>query len=151
MRLNDIADDLAPTIASVIQPSFASQKLSGWGVMSRAAIVAPRNANGSANNVCSILIISSVTCSRLARVITLLTSNPPIGSSFANRLQNVPGSNRPARFTLPHGRLRVLQSEMIHHPVDEVIDQRDQIGRTMVERRHCRDDYRARLSQLEHI
>src|SRR6266567_7826334 len=54
MRLKDIAVDRAPTIAMVIQTICQ-----GVGIP-RAANTAPRKANGSANSVCSILIISSV-------------------------------------------------------------------------------------------
>ena len=64
MRLKVIAAERAPTMARVIQTSFAIQKLAGCIATSRAASVAPRKANGKANSVCSILIISSVTRSR---------------------------------------------------------------------------------------
>ena len=49
-----IAQERAPTIASVIQ------RICGRAGIPRAANTAPRKANGSANSVCSILIISSV-------------------------------------------------------------------------------------------
>src|SRR6185369_5356043 len=54
MRLNAIAVERAPTIATVIQIICR-----GVGIP-RAASTAPRKANGRANSVCSILIISSV-------------------------------------------------------------------------------------------
>src|ERR1051325_4582071 len=54
MRLNAIAADRAPTIATMIQ-----RTCQGVG-RPLAASTAPRNANGNANSVCSILIISNV-------------------------------------------------------------------------------------------
>src|SRR6266576_6202631 len=54
MRLKAIAVDRAPTIATTIQTICHSDGIP------RAASTAPRKANGNANSVCSILIISSV-------------------------------------------------------------------------------------------
>ena len=54
MRLNAIAADRAPTIATTIQRICRSDG------SPRAASTAPRNANGNAKSVCSILIISRV-------------------------------------------------------------------------------------------
>src|SRR5204863_2215482 len=54
IRLKAIAVERAPTMAMAIQTIC---HVLG---MPRAASTAPRNANGSANSVCSILIISSV-------------------------------------------------------------------------------------------
>src|SRR2546423_12355908 len=54
MRLKAIAVERAPTIAIVIHTSCHDVGIP------RAASSAPRNAKGSANSVCSILIISSV-------------------------------------------------------------------------------------------
>src|SRR6185369_3489339 len=54
IRLNAIAAERAPTIATTIQ------RLCHAEGSPLAASTAPRNANGNANSVCSILIISSV-------------------------------------------------------------------------------------------
>src|SRR6185436_2724338 len=54
MRLNAIAAERAPTIATTIQ------RICQAVGSPLAAKTAPRNANGNANSVCSILIISSV-------------------------------------------------------------------------------------------
>src|SRR5438270_9650007 len=54
MRLKAIAVERAPNIATLIQTICHAVGIP------RAASTAPRNANGSANSVCSILIISSV-------------------------------------------------------------------------------------------
>jgi hypothetical protein len=54
MRLNAIAADRAPTIATTIQRICRSDG------SPRAASTAPRKANGNAKSVCSILIISRV-------------------------------------------------------------------------------------------
>src|SRR5438128_11822053 len=54
MRLKAIAVERAPTIATEIQTICDAVGIP------RAASTAPRKANGSANSVCSILIISSV-------------------------------------------------------------------------------------------
>jgi hypothetical protein len=74
IRLKVIAADRAPTIATVIQMSFEIQKLAVWGGMLRAASAAPKKAKGSANSVCSILIISSVIRSRSVIVILDFTT-----------------------------------------------------------------------------
>jgi hypothetical protein len=57
MRLNVIAAERAPTIASEIH------KICHQVGNPSAAITAPKNAKGSANSVCSNLIISSVVLS----------------------------------------------------------------------------------------
>src|SRR5437763_1987975 len=54
IRLKAIAVERAPTIATIIQTICHAVGIP------RAANTEPRNANGSANSVCSILIISSV-------------------------------------------------------------------------------------------
>src|SRR5262249_52060468 len=77
IRLNAIAADLAPTMASMIQRSFSTQNPAGRGPTSRAASVAPRKANGSANRVCSILIISSVTRNLLIAAILIFRHRRP--------------------------------------------------------------------------
>ena len=59
MRLNAIAAERAPTIATTIQSSFHAESV-GREPSSRIASSAPVSANGSANTECSNLIISSV-------------------------------------------------------------------------------------------
>src|SRR6185369_2441961 len=73
MRLKAIAVERAPTIATVIQTICHPVG------RPRAASTAPRKANGSANSVCSILIISSV-------VRTFLTT-AAIDSTYAPTVQ----------------------------------------------------------------
>src|SRR5262249_17999922 len=113
--LNAIAADLAPTIASVIQIIFSTQNHTGLGPISRAASVAPRKANGSANRVCSILIISSVIRNRLTAVII--------------RIQR-PGARNPGlsveapHIALPHCFLGMSQPQMVHYPVYEMVHKR---------------------------
>src|SRR5277367_2615934 len=68
MRLNAIAAERAPTIASTIQASF-SPKIPKGKRLSRKASNAPVKANGSANTECSNLIISSVSRSRFQNAI----------------------------------------------------------------------------------
>src|SRR6185503_8441823 len=63
MRLKAIAVERAPTIAMVIQ------KICLMVGRPFAASTAPSNANGSANSVCSILIISSVTRTFLSNAV----------------------------------------------------------------------------------
>ena len=69
MRLKVMAAERAPTIARVIQTTFAIQKFAPCAGISRAASAAPKKANGRAKSVCSILIISKVIFNRRVKLI----------------------------------------------------------------------------------
>src|SRR5262249_45637326 len=105
MRLKAIAVERAPTIAIVIQT--ICHKVG----TPRAASRAPRKAKGSANRVCSILIISSVVRTFLVSVaIELKTQSSKL------RTQN-------CLFSLPSGRRIVRNSKLIENSEAEMIDQ----------------------------
>jgi len=138
--LNAIAADLAPTIATVIQMSLSTQNQTGLGPVSRAARVAPRNANGSANRVCSILIISSVIRNRLIAVIVVF-----------GRQRAWTRSMETPDVALPHGFLRMGKTQMIHYPVYEMVDKRYDVMRFVIKGGHRRHNHRASLPQLDHV
>src|SRR5713226_9422818 len=92
MRLNAIAVERAPTIATAIHR--ICEKLGS----PRAASTAPSNANGNANNVCSILIISSVVRMLLRIPADILSESVKWNSLQASRpILRLPSGNRKQR------------------------------------------------------
>src|SRR6267154_1120418 len=148
MRLKAIAVDRAPTIARVIQRICIALGRP-W-----AASTAPRKAKGSANRVCSILIISSVVPmffriikgpGRISDFLHLLlgegrgkggwiaspSPNPHPKREGAVKMLNA----HLIRFTFPTRTCRMRDRELIQDPEDQMIHQGFDRLRPMIETR----------------
>src|ERR1044072_4594940 len=166
IRLKAIAVERAPTMATMIQIICH-----GLG-MPPAPRTAPRNAKGSANSVCSILIISSVVRRFVERdgISDIRSQIPDLKfkipktttkkSSSELETQTLTLKTQNSKLKTQHSKLllplptrarRMGNSELVENSEAEMIYQRlDRLG-AMIKTGAGGDDLRARARELQHI